>query len=169
MLPGGCGMLQPREGSQRHLGLTGTAWLWGQDRNLTGAQSHQHHHGQAASSQASHHLPPHPEQQNRHRERIPASMCHPRAMQSLSGQGECVREVTRGTGTLAAGSGLGTAPLAASCSQEEQRPWVGQVSMCSWLQSSWKGWSTTDTPEPAAKLQRGTRSDWHCPVPPVQG
>lgn len=53
--------------------------------------------------------------------------------------------------------------------QEEQRPWVGQVSMCSWLQSSWKGWSTTDTPEPAAKLQRGTHSDWHCPVPPVQG
>lgn len=38
---GGCGTLEPGEGSQRHLGLTRTTWPWGQDRDLTGAQSHQ--------------------------------------------------------------------------------------------------------------------------------
>lgn len=86
MLPGGCGTLEPREGSQRHLGLTRTTWLWGQDGNLAGARSHR--------------CPPRPGSLQPGQPPPPTSpkapkqaQGQPRAIQSCSGQAECVREV----------------------------------------------------------------------------
>lgn len=57
----------------------------GAGRNLTGALSHWHPPWPGC------HLPPHTEQQNRQRERVPASVCHPRVIQSHPGQAECVQ------------------------------------------------------------------------------
>lgn len=102
MLPGGCGTLEPREGSQRHLGLRRTTWLWGQDRNLTGALSHWHPPWPGC------HLPPHPERQNRHRERVPASVCHPRAQ----GHAECVQAGRTWHGDIGCWQWFGDSPSA---------------------------------------------------------
>lgn len=67
----------------------------------------------------SHHLPPHPEQQNRPRERVPVSKCHPRAVQRHPGQAECGRSHTARGHWLPA-VGLGTAPLPASHSHLQE-------------------------------------------------
>lgn len=123
------------------------------------------HRGQAASSQAGHLLPPHPKQQNRHRERVPASTCPPRAIQWHSAQAECVQEVAGHTrhGDIGCWQCFGDSPSASILqprrSSHLEEAMVGHVSMSSWLHSSGTAPGNAGAPRtPPEPAQRSTEA-----------
>lgn len=119
----------------------------------------------------SHHLPPHPEQQNRPRERVSVSKCHPRAIQRHPGQAERDRSHTaRGHWLPAVVWGQ---PLCQHPTATSKRPWMGHISTSSWLHHSrtapGNARAPQTPPEPAPNLHQNTRSNWELPSAPSSG